>query len=520
MSEPTAAALSDGRSGAAPSDGMSDAAVSDGVSGAVPSDGVVSSVASVSESASESASEAVSELGARARKLDAEDELAATRARFVLDEPGPVGHPESRPGAADAERGAAVYLDGNSLGALPVGVAERVEDVVRREWGALRIRSWEESGWWTAPERIGDRIAPLVGAAPGQVVVGDSTSVNVFKALVGAVRLARGEDGDGDEDGGGGAPGTRRDEILVDATTFPTDGYIAASAARLTGCTLRPVAPADVPAVLRERGDRTAAVLLNHVDYRTGRLHDLPALTAAVHAAGALVVWDLCHSAGALPVGLDAHGVDLAVGCTYKFLNGGPGAPAFLYVRRDLQERFDSPLPGWNSHARPFGMRQEYEPAPGALRGRVGTPDILSMLALEAALDVWDGVRIEAVRAKSLALTDFFLECVEAYLPPGRVEPVTPAAHAERGSQVALRCPDAEEVMRRLIARGVVGDFRAPDVLRFGFTPLYLGFAEVERAARVLAEVAADVESEAAADAAADVTADAAAGRPSGSHPA
>lgn len=514
MSEPTAAALSDGRSGAAPSDGMSDAAVSDGVSGAVPSDVVVSSVASVS--ASESESEAVSELGARARKLDAEDELAATRARFVLDEPGPVGHPESRQGAADAERGAAVYLDGNSLGALPVGVAERVEDVVRREWGALRIRSWEESGWWTAPERIGDRIALLVGAAPGQVVVGDSTSVNVFKALVGAVRLARGEDGDGDEDGGGGAPGARRDEILVDATTFPTDGYIAASAARLTGCTLRPVAPADVPAVLRERGDRTAAVLLNHVDYRTGRLHDLPALTAAVHGAGALVVWDLCHSAGALPVGLDAHGVDLAVGCTYKFLNGGPGAPAFLYVRRDLQERFDSPLPGWNSHARPFGMRQEYEPAPGALRGRVGTPDILSMLALEAALDVWDGVRIEAVRAKSLALTDFFLECVEAYLPPGRVEPVTPAAHAERGSQVALRCPDAEEVMRRLIARGVVGDFRAPDVLRFGFTPLYLGFAEVERAARVLAEVAADVESEAAAD----VTADAAAGRPSGSHPA
>ncbi|WP_328730438.1 kynureninase [Streptomyces jietaisiensis] len=462
----------------------------------------------------------MSELGARARKLDAEDELAATRARFVLDEPGPVGHPESRPGAADAERGAAVYLDGNSLGALPVGVAERVEDVVRREWGALRIRSWEESGWWTAPERIGDRIAPLVGAAPGQVVVGDSTSVNVFKALVGAVRLARGEDGDGDEDGGGGAPGARRDQILVDATTFPTDGYIAASAARLTGCTLRPVAPADVPAVLRERGDRTAAVLLNHVDYRTGRLHDLPALTAAVHGAGALVVWDLCHSAGALPVGLDAHGVDLAVGCTYKFLNGGPGAPAFLYVRRDLQERFDSPLPGWNSHARPFGMRQEYEPAPGALRGRVGTPDILSMLALEAALDVWDGVRIEAVRAKSLALTDFFLECVEAYLPPGRVEPVTPAAHAERGSQVALRCPDAEEVMRWLIARGVVGDFRAPDVLRFGFTPLYLGFAEVERAARVLAEVAAEMESEAAADAAADVTADAAAGRPSGSHPA
>ncbi|WP_329136429.1 kynureninase [Streptomyces sp. NBC_00670] len=432
--------------------------------------------------------QAGSELSARAEKLDAEDELAPLRARFVLETP------DGTPG------GAAVYLDGNSLGALPVGVAERVDDVVRREWGALRIRSWEESGWWTAPERVGDRIAPLVGAAPGQIVVGDSTSVNVFKALVGAVRLARGGAGRGaaadrDQERDRNRDRDRdRDEILVDATTFPTDGYIAASAARLTGCTLRPVAPADVPAALGEGGDRTAAVLLNHVDYRTGRLHDLPALTAAVHAAGAVAVWDLCHSAGALPVGLDAHGVDLAVGCTYKFLNGGPGAPAFLYVRRELQERFDSPLPGWNSHVRPFGMRPEYEPAPGALRGRVGTPDILSMLALEAALDVWEGVRIEAVRAKSLALTDFFLRCVGTYLPAGRVESVTPAAHTERGSQVALRCPDAEEVMRRLIARGVVGDFRAPDVLRFGFTPLYLGFADVERAARVLAEVVAEAD--------------------------
>ncbi|KUN24075.1 kynureninase [Streptomyces antibioticus] len=391
----------------------------------------------------------MSEFAARAEKLDAADELAGVRGKFVLDE--------------------VVYLDGNSLGALPAAVPGRVEDVVRRQWGELRIRSWDESGWWTAPERIGDRIAPLVGAAAGQIVVGDSTSVNVFKALVGAVRLA----------------GAGRDEIVVDATTFPTDGYIAESAARLTGCTLRPVTPAEVPGVLSER---TAAVLLNHVDYRTGRLHDLPSLTAAVHAAGAVAVWDLCHSAGALPVGLDEHGVDLAVGCTYKYLNGGPGSPAYLYVRREVQDRFDSPLPGWNSHAEPFGMRASYEPAAGALRGRVGTPDILSMLALEAALDVWDGVPIEAVRAKSLALTDFFLECVAAYVPAGRVESLTPEAHAERGSQVALRCDDAGEVMKELIARGVVGDFRHPDVLRFGFTPLYVGFGDVERAARVLGE--------------------------------
>ncbi|MHA5054693.1 kynureninase [Streptomyces sp. SD15] len=391
----------------------------------------------------------MSELRDVAAELDAVDELAKLREQFVLDD--------------------VVYLDGNSLGALPVGVPGRVEDVVRRQWGQLRIRSWDESGWWTAPERIGDRIAPLVGAAPGQIVVGDSTSVNVFKALVGAVRLA----------------GEGRDEIVVDATTFPTDGYIAESAARLTGCELRPLEPSEVPGAV---GSRTAAVLLNHVDYRTGRLHDLPSLTSAIHDAGALAVWDLCHSAGALPVGLDAHGVDLAVGCTYKYLNGGPGSPAYLYVRAALQDRFDSPLPGWNSHADPFGMSPSYAPAPGALRGRVGTPDILSMLALEAALEVWEGVSIDSVRTKSLALTDFFLECVSAYAPEGRVESVTPSAHEERGSQVALRCADAGEVMRRLIERGVVGDFRHPDILRFGFTPLYVGFGDVERAARVLGE--------------------------------
>ncbi|MBL1287842.1 kynureninase [Streptomyces sp. NPDC057067] len=397
----------------------------------------------------------MSDFKERAEALDTADELAALRDLFTLDD--------------------TVYLDGNSLGALPRHVPARMQDVIARQWGSLRIRSWDESGWWTAPERIGDRIAPLVGAAAGQIVVGDSTSVNVFKAVVAATRLA----GDG------------RDEILVDASTFPTDGYIAASAARMTGHRLVPVAPADVRAAL---GPRTAAVLLNHVDYRSGRLHDLPGLTAAVHGAGALAVWDLCHSAGALPVGLDAHGVDLAVGCTYKYLNGGPGSPAYLYVAERHQEAFDSPLPGWTSHADPFAMTPGYTPAEGSVRGRVGTPDILSMLALEASLDVWDGVSVDAVRAKSLALTDFFLECVAAYVPEGRVTPVTPAAHAERGSQVSLRCEDAEEterVMGALVERGVVGDLRRPDILRFGFTPLYVGFADAERAARILAEVLA-----------------------------
>ncbi|MER5929945.1 kynureninase [Streptomyces sp. NPDC002054] len=397
-------------------------------------------------------------LSIRADALDAEDGLGKLRDRFSLP-----------PGL--------VYLDGNSLGALPAAVPGRVADVVAREWGELLIRSWDASGWWTAPERIGDRIAPLVGAAPGRIVVGDSTSVNLFKALVGAARLVAAAT-DGRSDG--------RDELLVDATTFPTDGYIAASAARMTGLKVVPVEPAAVPAAL---GPRTAAVLLNHVDYRTGRLHDLPDLTAAIRAAGALSVWDLCHSAGALPVGLEEHGVDLAVGCTYKYLNGGPGSPAYLYVAERHQAGFDSPLPGWNSHADPFAMTPGYVPADGPRRGRVGTPDILSMLALEAALDVWEGVSVEDVRRKSLALTDFFLECVEAYVPAGRVETVTPAAHAERGSQVSLRTEDASGVMRELIARGVVGDFRAPDVLRFGFTPLYVGFADAERAARTLGHI-------------------------------
>lgn len=393
----------------------------------------------------------IPDLQARATALDTADELAKLRDRFTLPE-------------------GVVYLDGNSLGALPAAVAQTTADVVQRQWGELLIRSWDESNWWTAPERIGDKLAPLIGAAPGQVVVGDSTSVNLFKALVGAARLAE--------------PG--RTQMLVDAATFPTDGYIAASAARMTGLE---VVPVDPSAAAQAIGEDTAVVLLNHVDYRSGRLHDLPALTAAARAAGAVTVWDLCHSAGALPVGLDAHAADLAVGCTYKYLNGGPGAPAYLYIAERHQAAFDSPLPGWNGHADPFAMTPEFTPADGARRGRVGTPDILSMLALEAALDVWDGVSVEAVRAKSLALTDFFLECVAAYVPQGRVESVTPAEHAHRGSQVSLRTENAREVMGELIARGVIGDFRAPDVLRFGFTPLYVGFADAERAARTLGHI-------------------------------
>ncbi|MFD3328707.1 kynureninase [Streptomyces sp. NPDC058701] len=390
-------------------------------------------------------------MAARAALLDTADELGKLRDRFTLPD-------------------GLVYLDGNSLGALPSAVPGTLADVARRQWGELLIRSWDDSDWWTAPERIGDKLAPLIGAGPGQVVVGDSTSVNLFKALVGAARLA--------------VPG--RTTLLVDAATFPTDGYIAASAARMTGLTVTPVDPTHAAEAMDAD---TAVVLLNHVDYRTGRLHDLAALTAAARAAGAVVVWDLCHSAGALPVGLDENAVDLAVGCTYKYLNGGPGSPAYLYIAERHQAAFDSPLPGWTGHADPFAMTPGYTPAAGARRGRVGTPDILSMLALESALDVWDGVSVEAVRAKSLALSDFFLECVAAYVPNGCVESVTPVRHAHRGSQVSLRAENARAIMAELISRDVIGDFRGPDLLRFGFTPLYVGFADVERAARTLGHI-------------------------------
>ncbi|HEY8374214.1 MAG TPA: kynureninase [Pseudonocardiaceae bacterium] len=380
----------------------------------------------------------------RARELDAVDPLADCRPLFDLPD-------------------GVIYLDGNSLGAPLRTIAERVDDVVRRQWGERLIRSWSE-GWWEAPERIGDRIAPLVGAAPGQVVVADSTSVNVFKALIGAIRLSPG-----------------RSEVLVDASTFPTDGYLASSAARLAGRTLRPV---PVEEIADQVDERTAVVLVNHVDYRTGRLHDMAAITEAVHARGARVVWDLCHSAGAVPVRLDALGVDFAVGCTYKFLGGGPGAPAFLYVARDLQDSFDTPLPGWTGHRDPFAMEADYRPASGIGRGRCGTPDILSMLALDAALDVWDRVTVEQVRAKGLALTGFFMECVDELLGD-RVRVVTPRDEW-RGNQVSISCPDADRVMRRLIERGVIGDFRPPDVLRFGFAPLYVGYQDALLAAEAL----------------------------------
>ncbi|QRP47538.1 kynureninase [Amycolatopsis sp. FDAARGOS 1241] len=383
-------------------------------------------------------------LFAEAAALDAADPLAAKRAEFDLDP-------------------AVAYFDGNSLGAPPRHVAGRVATVVREQWGGRLIRSWTDA-WWDAPERVGERIAPLVGAAPGQVVVADSTSVDLFKVLVAAVRA-----------------NAARSEILLDAATFPTDGYLTDQVARLTGHAVRRVPVAELPAAC---GEQTAVVLANHVDYVTGRLHDMSAVTRAAHSAGAAVVWDLCHSVGAIEVRLDEHDVDYAVGCTYKFLNGGPGSPAFVYVARRHQEWFDQPLAGWAGHADPFAMEAGYRAGAGISRARAGTPDVLSLLALDAALDVWADVDLALLRTKGLALGDFFLRCLDELLPGADVP--TPRDHA-RSHQISVRVPDARRIMAALHDRGVLGDFRPPDVLRFGLAPLYTSYAEVLRAATTLA---------------------------------
>ncbi len=388
----------------------------------------------------------------RADRLDRDDPLAALRHRFV---------------PADG-----IYLDGNSLGQLPLGVAERLADVVEREWGQGLISSWNDAGWFTLPTRVGDRLGRLVGAPAGSVVVGDSTSVQLFNTLVAAARLRPG-----------------RTALVTDAANFPTDGYVAASVARLLGLDLVLVDPSDDLALARLLDEHLAVLTLSHVDYRTGVLHDMERITAEVHAAGGLVVWDLAHSAGAVPVDLVGCDVDFAVGCSYKYLNGGPGAPAFGFLHPRWHDETDPPLTGWLGHAAPFALEPEYRPAAGASRLRVGSPPVLSMSALDAALDVFDGVDMQQVRAKSLALTDLFVDAVETRLAGYGVEVVVPREHARRGSQVCLRLPHAFPVVQALIDRGVVGDFREPDLARFGFAPLTLRHTDVLDAVDVLEQV-------------------------------
>ncbi|GAA3501442.1 kynureninase [Streptomyces prasinosporus] len=394
---------------------------------------------------------ALRELAAR---LDADDALAPLRERFLLPE-------------------GVVYLDGNSLGPLPAAVPPALTDAVTRQWGTDLIGSWNGNGWWEAPLRVGDAIGALIGAAPGQTVAGDSTSVQLFTALSAAAALR-----------------PDRPLLVTDPGHFPTDRYLADAVAGQRGLEVRRVPPDGLARFLAAEGDRVAVVSYSPVDFRTGELYDMEALTRAAHRAGALALWDLCHAAGALPLRVDDLGVDLAVGCGYKFLSGGPGAPAYLYAARRHHAALETPLTGWNGHADPFGPSRRYTPAPGISRARIGTPPILSLLALEAALTAFDGVDLTRVRAKGLSLTGFFLRCAGELLAPVGFTPVTPADPDRRGSQVALRHPHAHGLVRALAERGVIADMRAPDFLRFGVNALYTTHHDLLTAALNLRDIA------------------------------
>ena len=381
-----------------------------------------------------------------ARARDAADPLRGYRDRFVLPE-------------------GVIYLDGNSLGPLPRTAAPALADMAERQWGERLIRSWNE-GWIETPQRIGEKIATLIGAHPDEVIVADSTSVNLFKLLVAALRHD-----------------PSRNVIVSEAGNFPTDLHIAEGAIGcMPGARLKAVMRDDIEGAIDEA---TAVTLLTHVHYKTGERFDMAAWTARAHAAGALALWDLSHSVGAVDVDLNGAGADLAVGCGYKYLNGGPGAPAFLFVARRLQDRLVSPLSGWMGHAAPFDFADAYAPAPGMTRWLAGTPPMLAMAGLEAGVDLWRDVDRAQVAAKSTALFDL-LAGIGARLG---LECVSPADPARRGSHISFRHPQAYALCQALIARGVIGDFRDPDILRFGLTPLYLGFEDVWRAGEILRDI-------------------------------
>ena len=365
-----------------------------------------------------------------------------------------------------------IYLDGNSLGPMPRMVAAEVQQLLVKEWSEDLIASWNKHDWIRLPKDVGEQIAPLIGAAPGQVLCADTISINLFKLLSTALDLQSG-----------------RRVILLAEGDFPTDGYVAQGLAGLLGeqrCVLRRVPAKELLTALNEE---VAVLLLTEVNYRSGERFPMDELTAAAHAAGALTVWDLAHSAGAMKVQLDAARADFAVGCGYKFFNGGPGAPGFLYVAERHQEWARQPLSGWLGHREPFAFEAAYQPATGIDRFQVGTPAVISMVALRAALRVFDRVSLDALRAKSLALTDLFMQSLSEAKLDSHFRCITPREHERRGSQVSLCHDEAWGVSQALIERGVIVDFRAPDIVRFGFAPLYNRFSEVTRAVALLREI-------------------------------
>ena len=367
-----------------------------------------------------------------------------------------------------------IYLDGNSLGARPVAAGTRAAEVVAEEWGSDLIRSWNDAGWFELPLRLGDLLAPLIGAGPGEVAVTDSTSVNLFKVLAAALQIQA---------------GTTRRTIVSERGNFPSDLYIAEGMARWLerGYRLRLVdAPEDLMAAI---DDDTAVLMLTHVNYRSGRLHDMAALTSRAHELGALAIWDLAHSAGAVEVDLHAARADFAVGCTYKYLNGGPGAPAFVWVPTRHQANFSQPLEGWWGHAAPFAMNPRFTAGDGIRRALCGTQPIVSLALVECGLALFGLTSMSAIRQKSLALSDLFITLVDAIPAELAISLATPRDHAHRGSHVSIAHPQAQAVMRALITRGVIGDYRAPDLMRFGFTPLYTRFTDVWDAVDCLREI-------------------------------
>jgi kynureninase len=389
--------------------------------------------------------------------LDAQDPLYVLRDRFELPE-------------------GVIYLDGNSLGARPRASLARAHEVVAMEWGQDLIKSWNKAGWFEMPKRLGDRLAPIIGARAGEVAVTDTTSLNLFKALAAALEIQRQRN-------------PERKVIVTERSNFPTDIYMADGLARWLdrGYSIRLVDDAsELPAAVDED---CAVLMLTHVNYRTGWQHDMAALTRHAHDTGALTVWDLAHSAGAVPVDLHGSGADFAVGCTYKYLNGGPGAPAFIWVPEKHQAAFSHPLTGWWSHAAPFAMSHGFTAADGIGRALCGTQPIASLAMVECGLEIFEETDMAAIRTKSLALTDLFIALVEARCAAHPVTLVTPREHARRGSHVSFTHPHGYAVMQSLIERGVIGDYREPEIMRFGFTPLYTSYADVWDAVEILRDI-------------------------------